>query len=264
MNSRLFWPLVLIALGTLFLLDNLNLLPGNAWGWFWPLLLILFGLRLLWRRGGGPEPIEDSTSLDGANSARLVFKHGAGVLALRGGAGPDELYHGEFAGGVDKRLDRHGDHVDVTLQAREQDWAQWMLPWNWAGRRGLDWSVRLSPAARLALEVESGASETHLDLGGLRVTELSIKTGASSTQVALPEAAGATRVKISSGAASVVVSVPPGVAARVRGSVGVGALEVDQRRFPRRDGGYESPDFDTAVNRAEIQVDSGVGSVTVR
>jgi len=262
--SRVFWPLMLVAAGVLFLLDNLGWLPGNAWNWIWPIVLIAFGLSLLLRRGAGPEPVEDSTSLDGATSARLNFKHGAGTLALSNGAGPDELYHGEFGGGVDKHLNRQGDHVDVTLQARQQDWVQWMFPWNWAGRRGFDWSVRLSPAVRMALVLESGASESHLDLADLRVSDLTIKTGASSTRITLPRQAGDTRVNIASGAASVEVVVPTGVAARINGTMGVGSLDVDQRRFPRFGGGYASPDFETATNRAEIRVEGGVGSVAVR
>jgi lia operon protein LiaF len=42
--------LVLIFLGTVFLLNNLGILPSNVWNevWkFWPVLFILFGLRLL-------------------------------------------------------------------------------------------------------------------------------------------------------------------------------------------------------------------------
>jgi hypothetical protein len=259
----MFWPLLLIAFGILFLLDNFNLLPGNAWNWLWPIVLIFVGVNLLLRRGVRAEPVEDSASLDGATSARINFKHGAGVLDLRGGAGADELFHGEFAGGIDKRLDRQGDHIDVTLQPSERDGPQWFLPWNWGGQ-GLDWQVRLTPNARLALLLETGASDTRLDLTDLRVSELNVKTGASSTRVVLPARAGSTGVRIASGAASVDVTVPSGVAARIRGSVGVGSLDVDQHRFPRRNGGYESTDYETAANRAEIQVESGVGSVRVR
>jgi N-acetylglucosamine kinase-like BadF-type ATPase len=138
-----------------------------------------------------------------------------------------------------------------------------MLPWQW-GSHGFEWRVRLTPNARLALVLETGASDTRLDLTDLRVSELTIKTGASSTRVSLPARAGSTAVRIASGAASVEVDVPQGVAARIRGSVGVGTLDVDQRRFARSAAGYESPDFETAVNRAEIQVESGVGSVRIR
>jgi hypothetical protein len=43
------WPLLLIAIGSILLLQNLGLLPGNLWGqiWrLWPLALVLIGLEL--------------------------------------------------------------------------------------------------------------------------------------------------------------------------------------------------------------------------
>jgi hypothetical protein len=114
----------------------------------------------------------------------------------------------------------------------------------------------------LALEV--GASENRLDLAALRVTDLSIKTGASSTTLTLPAQAGHTRVQIESGAASIRAEIPPGVAARIRGTMGVGTLNVDTTRFPRRGGEYVSDDFETAANRVDLTVEGGVGSVDVR
>jgi len=50
-------PIILIALGVLFLLHSLDIF---RWSWhvlrFWPVVLILIGALLLWRRaGGGPE-----------------------------------------------------------------------------------------------------------------------------------------------------------------------------------------------------------------
>jgi len=49
-RPSLFWPLVLIAIGTIFLLSNLGILPPNAidlmWR-FWPLILIIIGVDIL-------------------------------------------------------------------------------------------------------------------------------------------------------------------------------------------------------------------------
>jgi len=45
-------PLVLIAAGVLLLLNTLGVLPWDAWSeiWrFWPILVILFGLTILWK-----------------------------------------------------------------------------------------------------------------------------------------------------------------------------------------------------------------------
>jgi hypothetical protein len=262
MRNRLFWPLLLIVFGVLLLLDNFNLLPGSAWNYLWPIVLIFLGASLLLSRGAQPEPVEDATTLEGARSGRISFKHGAGELVVHGGAPADLLYSGLFAGGVEKRLDRQHDRLSVTLAARTPDWFRW--PGAMFGSRGLNWDVRLNEAVPLALSLESGASAARLDLANVRVTDLKVETGASSTNVVLPARAGHTLARINSGAAAVDITVPEGVAARIRGTMAVGSLDVDQRRFPRANGAYESPDFVTAENRVDLQVEGGVGSVRVR
>jgi hypothetical protein len=266
MNSRYFWPVALIAAGILLLLDNLGILPGSAWNWIWPLALIWWGLSLLRARRGGPDHLEttqDALPLDGATEARLTLQHGAGRLEVRAGSDPTLLYSGLFAGGVQRQVARSGHRLDATLRPPERNWAEWMWPGNWGGGAGLNWQVSVGPGVPLNLTVEGGASENRLDLADLRVTDLAIKTGASSTDVTLPAQAGHTRARIESGAAEVKVRVPAGVAARIRGVVGVGELNVDQQRFPRHDGGYESEDFAAAANRVELEVQAGAASVSV-
>ena len=47
-----FWPVVLIGMGVVFLLNNIGALPGNAWDWvlrLWPLIFIAWGLDALLR-----------------------------------------------------------------------------------------------------------------------------------------------------------------------------------------------------------------------
>ncbi|MCC7358568.1 MAG: hypothetical protein IT317_03775 [Anaerolineales bacterium] len=265
MAQRPFWPIVLIAFGLLLLLDNLGFLPGSAWGYVWPALLIFVGLSLLLGRAQRAEPVEDSVGLDGAGSAEITFEHGAGVLEIYGGAQPDHLLEGTFTGGVQKRIDRHGDQTLVTLSVGpEPEWYHFVWPWNWMGGRGQEWNVRLNPHPRLSLRLKTGASETRLDLSDLRVAELSLDIGAGSTRLTLPAHAGWTKARVASGAASVEIVVPAGVAARIHGTVAVGSLNVDQQRFPRRNGGYESPDYETATHRVELNLEGGVGSTVVR
>jgi hypothetical protein len=55
MNGRrrrsrdLFWGLLLITLGTIFLLEQMQVMPGIAWERWWPGFVILFGLDRLLR-----------------------------------------------------------------------------------------------------------------------------------------------------------------------------------------------------------------------
>jgi hypothetical protein len=49
------------------------------------------------------------------------------------------------------------------------------------------------------------------------------------------------------------------MAARIQTRVALGSVQVDQARFPRTASGYESPDYATASNRVDIDVQGGVG-----
>jgi hypothetical protein len=41
-------------------------------------------------------------------------------------------------------------------------------------------------------------------------------------------------------------------------------MNVDRSRFPQNGNIYQSPDYATAANRLDIQVETGVGSVDIR
>jgi hypothetical protein len=129
-------------------------------------------------------------------------------------------------------------------------------------RRGLDWDLRLTNEVPLSLVLETGANESTIDLNSLRVTSVKLKTGASSTNLTLP-AVGIVAAEIQMGAAEVKARIPQGVAARIRSQSGLAEISVDTARFPRVDGGYESPDFGTSENRVDLSIEAGVGKVSV-
>lgn len=48
----MFFGLVLITIGIIFLLENMGVITGDAWKYIWPCLIILLGLSILikpWR-----------------------------------------------------------------------------------------------------------------------------------------------------------------------------------------------------------------------
>jgi hypothetical protein len=71
-------------------------------------------------------------------------------------------------------------------------------------------------------------------------------------------------VEIDAGAASVGIRVPNGVAARIKTEGALVGVDIDQSRFPREGGIYQSPDYATAENKAELDIDIGAGSISVR
>lgn len=264
MRSATFWAIVLILAGVLLLVGNLS---GVATGrLIWPLVLIALGVWIIWGILAGPRTIETETAaipLEGAAQARVRIYHGAGRLRVDGSANPGELASGTFAGGLDVQSKRDGGMLDVEMRSKVRG-LDYAWPWMWGPGHGLDWTFGLSREIPLALDLQTGASDTRLNLTDLRVTELRVQTGASANEILLPANAGRTAVEIHSGAASVVVRVPAGVAARIQIKAGAAGVSVDKGRFPRVEGVYRSPDYDTATNRADIDVETGAGSIEVK
>jgi len=48
----MFFGIILIVVGAIFLAQNLNLISGDVWGTFWPIILIALGAGLLLKKGG--------------------------------------------------------------------------------------------------------------------------------------------------------------------------------------------------------------------
>lgn len=261
-RNSFFWGGVLVIIGLALLLDNLGVFGSiEIWPVIGSLFLILFGVRILFGRALGSQPQMESASipLDGATRARLRLQHGAGRLRVGSGAAAGALLEGEFGGGVSSQVSRRGDEIDVRLNHAVQ-----FFPFFWEPGYTLDWKVRLNRELPLALDLEIGANEAVLELHDLKVSEIYLRSGANSTDITLPAAAGFTRTRISSGAASVKLQVPEGVAARIKSRGGLSSIDVDLRRFPGSAGNYQSPDYETAANKVDIEVEMGVGSVSVR
>ena len=133
-----------------------------------------------------------------------------------------------------------------------------------AGGATFRWTVGLTGEKPLDLRLDTGASRASIDLSELRVRQLELQSGAAETRLRLPRAGGVTLVRTETGVASLYIEIPHGVAARIRSSMALGRVDVDQARFQRVADGWQSPDIATAPNRVELEVRGGVGSVTIR
>jgi hypothetical protein len=263
-RGTLFWGVLLILAGALFLLSTLNIITVDVWGLLWPVFLVALGIWILFGTVLGRRAVEAEHAVvpqEGAARARLRVNHGAGRMRVFAGAGSGNLVEGDFGGGLELHTRRQGDLLDVEMSVPVQFIP--FGPWNW-GPHGLDWSFGVNREVPLSLTIHSGAGEAQLDLSDLLVSELRLQTGASSTVIQLPTNAGHTRVEVEAGAASVRIMVPSGVAARIHSQSGLSSITIDTRRFPRQGDIYQSPEYETAANRVDLEIKTGVGSVDVR
>jgi hypothetical protein len=262
-RSGWFWAVVLILVGVVFLLQNLNIV-SNAWALFWPLIIIAMGASLLFGTMGSRRHLDTedgAVALEGAARADVRVQHGAGRMHVGAGTDPDKLLVGRFGGGLDVRSHLRGDRLDAEIRTPPNwGWGNW----GWVHGGALDWDFSLNPDVPLELRFDTGATESTIDLSDTKTTRLDLHTGASSTQLTLPTNAGLTRVRVHLGAASLVLNVPVGVGARIRFEGGLASISVDRARFTKIGGEYRTADYDAAVNKADIDIEAGVGSVQVR
>jgi len=257
-RDNIFWGGALVLLGVLLLLQTQGIIT-NVFRYFWPLALILVGVWLLlnvyWRPARSAEETF-SIPLNTAKNAKFKFSHGAGQIEISGGAPAGQALVGSSAAGMNRHSQLIGDRLEVQVEAGPS-FVPFISP-----SEGV-WRFQLTQEIPLTLIVEAGASSVTIDLKDVLATRVELKTGASSSNVVMP-ARGASILDVEAGAASVNIRIPDGTAARIRVKEGMTAINVDTNRFPRLDSGrYQSSNYDTAVDRAEINIESGFGSVSV-
>ncbi len=258
-RDSIFWGGVLILLGVLFLLQRMGVIPSVG-PYLWPLALILVGgwliLSVYWR--SSPSDADRfSIPLGEAKSVKYRFSHGAGQIEITGGAPMGQALVGSSAGGMNKSSRMNGDRLEVKVEAGPS-----FVPF--IGPSEGVWRFQLTQEIPLTLIVETGATSMNIDLKDVQATLIELKTGASNTNLTLP-ARGVSLLDVEAGAASINIRVPEATAARIRVREGVTALNVDTDRFLQLDSGfYQSSNFDTAADRAEINVEAGLGNITVK
>ncbi|MFO7944455.1 MAG: hypothetical protein R6U51_09195 [Anaerolineales bacterium] len=207
---------------------------------------------------------EASIPLDGAGEVKLRVKHGAGQFRLSAGAAPDQVLSGTFGGGLEKGVKREGSRLDITLKPSRGAFPDFLFPWTWTMGGGFDWSLKINKEIPLFFDLEAGAGGATLDFSHLNLKYLQIETGVSSTTLTLPERAGHTNVKIEAGVASVSVRIPENAAARIETEGGLAFIDVNKDRFPQQGGLYISDGYETAENKIEMKIETGLGSIKVQ
>jgi hypothetical protein len=298
-------PLVLIFLGSVFLLQNTGVLPSNFWLnlWrLWPLVLVLAGIELLFAHrmpwlavaglaglvliGGAAwanstmtrEPVATvsgqtvETNLQGATQAAVTVHFAAGQLDIGpwSDAEPEQLasmtYDGPSEQGTQPTYTVGPDGVGQLAYKVGGSGTSNVMPIVGNSSDATQMSLDLSPNVPIvAMNIQTGAADTRIDLSNLQVNKLDMSLGAAATSVVLPNIKGTALAHINSGASSLVVEVPRDVAARISYRGGLSTINVDTTRFPQVDTGvYESPNYDTAPSRVDLTMETGFTTIQVK
>ena len=293
--STLFWGVLLIVIGGLFLLNNLGIMNVNwetIWR-LWPMILVFWGLSIIigkqrppwyavalmivlvlfmiiaaatsnWFHGdfdlvsgdGFQQKFEEPMA---PNTEKATFRlqSSAGRFFIHDTT--NQLVKAETEvnfGKYDLTKELSDNSAYVTLNFRGRN-----RSWNFGnGRNRVD--VQLNAAPVWTINVEVGAASGDFDLSPFKVEELRLDAGASSMKVRLGDRAEETRVRVKTGAASTSIEVPESVGCEVRLQTALSGKRI--RGFDKIGGNrYQTSNFESASKKIYIEVSAGVSSIRV-
>ena len=290
----LFWPLILIAVGVVFLLANygfIGRLSVIALFSLWPLILILIGIDIaIGRRwplaalaadvaiiavglalvaaqpslpspffidssAGGGDSTVSVPRTQGATGMRLRLSGGAGIFNIHGGSLSEEAVHAT-SDRSDLRLRGNTRTGDRTDVRIDQGFDGFRFGQSSAAH--VDYTI--ANDIPTSLQLDMGAGEFTLDLTDVKLTDATVNVGAASLRMVVPKPSGEVSIVVSAGASSLIIEVPAGIEARVTTTGGLLTNHFDSSRFANG----ETSGYASAKDRVTVRVSAGASSVTVR
>jgi len=292
----LIWPLILIAIGVVFLLANFGYLaPISFVALFslWPLILILIGIDIAIARrwplaalvtdvvivgagialvvtnsvapgfvpfaiGGSNEPGVAMVDVprSDAKTMNLRLSAGAGTYTLKGGTSASSFVHAD------------SDREDLRLRSASQtgDRIDVRIDQGFTGsgfRFGPSTAshvtVTVANDIPVSLRVDAGAGDFVVDTSDVKITDATISVGAASLHIVLPHPTGDVTISVSAGASSITLQIPDGVEARITTTGGLTSTHFDDPRFK----GTETSGYASAKDRVTVKITAGASSIGI-
>jgi hypothetical protein len=297
---------VLIGAGVIFLLANLGYLQTeNVWAvlWrFWPALLILVGIDVLFGRRStlgavisallgvavvaaiialvwfapripalsglqtSPELRSErvTQSADGISEAEIVIDVGGATFRLDELEESASLIEADVShyGVLKFDVNKRGDRAEVEMDVSRPN------PVLWFSDKRETWDVGLSRDVDLVIDLDAGSGRYDVDLSGLQVSELRFDQGSGETSLVLPSR-GEVDCSIDLGSGELDITLPEGVEARVDLDKGSGDFRPGPqfhlvRGREEGSGVWETDNYGSADDRVSIEMDMGSGDVSIR
>jgi len=285
-------PLILILVGVALLLRQLGIWSFSwTYVWrLWPLLLVVFGLDILLsgtrlgglvflllttgiivlafvllppsevgQRGAYSESFEYPSK--GVHAVTLYLQMGVGTVELSSDIDEDKLVEATIA--YDEQGMRptseftlEGGDAIVRIKSAHSTGTPF------GGSAAGEWIVKINPSIPVQLKITAGVNKTDFDLGDITLESLDLDMGVGDVDIQLPQK-GPYEVDIDGGVGMLTLDIPPGVEARIRIDGGIGSIDVSNR-YHKKGKYYLTDGFEGAKDAADIDIDGGVGSITIR
>jgi hypothetical protein len=280
----MFWPIVLVGIGLIWLLSNLGLISSaniSVAFRLWPLILIIVGFDLLFGRKSpvvgamiglitvivffsliliGPAlGLAANVDIQSASYSEPVADASRAQIELRGAVGTMTVSASEdsdgvlfdasvsYVGEIEYETSGQSQRV-ISLRQDEVDNGLGFFAFNWfAAEDQLNWDVNLNPDVPMALDINGGVGNSLLDLSDVQLESLDVNSGVGQMAISLPVMVDSYDANINSGTGQIDIDIENNAALNLNVDGGVGQVNID------------APD---GVG-IRLEAQSGIGNVTV-
>lgn len=291
--STFLGALLLVLAGTVLFLFNLGYISGISIIYllrWWPVLLIVAGLFLLWKGkiprllGLGitivlagvtvlyfllqqpslPEfSINEHLQIDrkeypDLSSAGLKVSFSGGELIFSNNTATPHWLEADFIGFAaitSKKVEKKHLQVEVS----QEETARTLIKQDRRPHGDLIWAINLNPELSWALSIETGAVKSRLHLENMRLDAVNLAAGAGDIEIVFGNNSTHTPVKIEAGASNIKVRVPEdaGIQVRLRGALT--HTNLPELGWLFSDKKYRSANYEEAGNRYDLDLNLAVG-----
>jgi hypothetical protein len=296
-RPSLFWPIILIGVGAILLLSNLNIITGNPWAIVWrllPVLLIAMGLDILVGHRSGVGSIVGGllglaviglvlwvliakpalpgltfsgnlqtqhiqAPLNNAQTAKVSISFATGTNDLKALIDSPNLIEGDlsFYGTIDFTPSTDGSTANIRLS---ESGGSFGFPF--MSDSGEKWSIGLNTKVTYDLDLNMGVGTSTIDLSKLTLTNAKLSVGVGQVEVRLPST-GKFNFKIDGGVGTLKIRLPSRLGVHIDLDSGLGSFNAGSRLRSIGNNVYETDGFSSASDQITLKIDAGVGSINV-
>jgi hypothetical protein len=238
----IFWPILLIGVGVVWLLANLGIIEGVNWRFlwrFWPVILVAIGLDIIFSRRApilgavlglgtvallvlilvfapslgivtSTETITEqfNVPMGVAESAHLNLDLSVGPLTVDALSDSTQLLEAEITHIGNIRFVDQGEGKKNVSLMQEKGFDFSIFEWP---DEDLSWVIGLSPNVPFSIELQSGVGESQLDLSGLQLTGLEVDLDVGRLDLKLPATDEGYSVVVKGSVGDVLIAIPSDV-----------------------------------------------------
>ncbi|MBZ0243961.1 MAG: DUF5668 domain-containing protein [Bacteroidales bacterium] len=302
-HQNVFWGILLITLGTLFLFDRLDIFEfeWRLLGRLWPLLIILWGVSILPVKAffkvtlavlvGGLGVYMYAQKADGRPGRTTTYDYSydsdeeirdsivsqtfsyaytdeiqKAVLELEAAAG---VYRLDGTIGDLIRAEKRGSKLAYNFRVEELDGESRVVishrdaTVNFRNNKTTRFDIMLNTNPQWSFDLDVGAAELNFDLSPFQVAEIDLDGGAAAIDIRLGEQELPTHIKIDAAASAIVIRIPATAACRIVSSTVLSSKSF--KDFEKlENGNYETPAFAAGSQQIFIDIDAAVSSFEVK